>query len=41
MSDDQDDIVGCVKVGECFFWYRSTRVVLDQRLLNSCVCVTF
>ena len=28
-----------VWVGECFFWYRPTWVVLDQRLLNSCVCV--
>ena len=26
-------------MGECFFWYRPTRVVPDQRLLNSCVCV--
>jgi len=26
-------------VGECFFWYRPTRVVLDQRPLNGCVCV--
>ena len=23
----------------CFFWYRPTRVVLDQRPLNGCVCV--
>jgi len=28
---------GRVWVGECFFWYRPTRVVPDQRLLNSCV----
>ena len=28
-----------VWVGECFFWYRPTRVVPDKRLLNSCVCV--
>jgi len=27
-------------VGECFFWYQLTRVVLDQRLLNGCVCVS-
>jgi len=26
-------------VGECFFWYRSTRVVPDRRPLNGCVCV--
>ena len=26
-------------MGECFFWYRPTRVVLDQRPLNGCVCV--
>jgi len=26
-------------VGECFFWYRPTRVVPDQRPLNGCVCV--
>ena len=32
MSDDLD---GC----ESFFWYRPTRVVLDQRPLNGCVCV--
>jgi len=30
---------GWVWVGECFFWYRPTRVVPDQRPLNSCVCV--
>ena len=30
---------GWVWVGECFFWYRPTRVVPDQRLLNGCVCV--
>jgi len=34
MSDDQD---GCEWVS--FFWYRPTRVVPDQRLLNGCVCV--
>ena len=28
-------------VGECFFWYRPTRVVLDQRPLNGCVCVCY
>jgi len=26
-------------VGECFFWYRPTRVVPDKRPLNGCVCV--
>ena len=30
---------GRVWVGECFFWYRPTRVVLDKRPLNGCVCV--
>jgi len=25
-------------VGECFFWYRPTRVVLEQRPLNGCCC---
>jgi len=30
---------GWVWVGECFFWYRPTRVVLDQRPSNCCVCV--
>jgi len=30
---------GWVWVGECFFWYRPTQVVLVQRPLNSCVCV--
>ena len=30
---------GWVWVGECFFWYRPTRVVLDQLPLNGCVCV--
>ena len=31
---------GWVCVGECFFWYRPTRVVPDQRLLNGrrCCC---
>jgi len=24
-------------VGQCFFWYRPTRVVPDKRLLSSCV----
>ena len=28
-----------VWVGQCFFWYRSTRVVPDQRPLNGCVCL--
>jgi len=34
---------GClmIRMGECFFWYLPTRVVLDQRPLNSCVCVCF
>ena len=26
-------------MGECFFWYRLTRVVPDKRPLNGCVCV--
>jgi len=30
---------GLARVGECFFWYRPTRVVPDQRPLNGCVCV--
>ena len=30
---------GYVWVGECFFWYRPTHVVLDKRPLNGCVCV--
>ena len=30
---------GWVWVGECFFWYRPTRVVPDKRPLNGCVCV--
>jgi len=30
---------GWVWVGECFFWYRPTRVVPDQRPLNGWVCV--
>ena len=30
---------GCVWVGECFFWYRPTRVVPDKRPLNGRVCV--
>ena len=30
---------GWVWVGECFFCYRPTRVVPDQRPLNDCVCV--
>ena len=34
MSDDQD---GCEWVS--FFRYWPTRVVMDQRPLNSCVCV--
>jgi len=34
---DVDDQDGCEWVN--FFWYRPTRVVPDQRLLNGCVCV--
>ena len=30
---------GWVWVGECFFWYRPTRVVPDKRPLNGCVRV--
>ena len=30
---------GWLLVGERFFWYRSSRVVLDKRSLNGCVCV--
>ena len=30
---------GWVWVRGCFFWYRPTRVVSDQRPLNGCVCV--
>ena len=30
---------GRVWVGECFFWYQPTRVVLDKGLLNGSVCV--
>jgi len=30
---------GRVWVGECFFWYRHTRVVPDKRPLNGCMCV--
>ena len=26
-------------MGECFFWYRPTRVVPDEMPLNGCVCV--
>ena len=29
---------GWVWVGECFFWYRPTWVVLDKGPLNGCVC---
>jgi len=28
-----------IRMGECFFWYRSTRVVPDQGPLKGCVCV--
>ena len=31
---------GLVWVGECFFWYRPTRVIPDKRPLNGCVCRT-
>jgi len=31
---------GWVWVGECFFWYRRTRVVPNKGPLNRCVCVT-
>ena len=27
-------------MGECFFWYRPARVVLDKRPLGGCVCVS-
>ena len=30
---------GWVWVSECFFWYRPTRIVPDQRPLNGYVCV--
>jgi len=29
---------GWVWVGECFFWYKPTRVVPDKRPLNGCCC---
>ena len=29
---------GWVWVGECFFWYQTTRVVPNKGPLNSCVC---
>ena len=29
---------GWVLAGECFFWYRPTRVVPDKRPLNGCCC---
>jgi len=32
---------GWVWVGECFFWYRPTRVVPDQRPLNGRCCCCF
>ena len=32
-------LIHFMQLGECFFWYRPTRVVLDQRPLNGCVCV--
>ena len=31
---------GWAWVGECFFWYRPNPVVLDQRPLNGCVCLS-
>jgi len=27
-----------IRMGECFFWYRPTRVVLEKRPLNGCRC---
>jgi len=39
----EEDDKGCLMirlgVSGCFFWYRPTRVVPDQRPLNGCVCV--
>jgi len=39
----EEDDKGCqmirLGVSGCFFWYRPTRVVPDQRPLNGCVCV--
>jgi len=32
---------GWVWVGECFFWYRPTQVVLDKGPLNGCVCYNY
>ena len=32
---------GWVWAGECFFWYRPTRVVPDKRPLNGCCCCYF
>ena len=32
---------GWVWVGECFFWYRPTRVVPDQQPLNGCCCCCY
>ena len=29
---------GWVWAGECFFWYRPTRVVTDKQPLNGCCC---
>ena len=31
---------GWVWAGECFFWYRPTRVVPDKRPLNGCCCIS-
>ena len=38
----EEDDKGCpmIRMGECFFWYRPTRVVPDKRQLNGCVCVS-
>ena len=37
----EEDDKGCpmIRMGECFFWYRPTRVVPDKRPLNGCMCV--
>ena len=32
------EVVSRVSAGECFFWYRPTRVVPDKRPLNGCCC---
>jgi len=33
--------VGWAWAGECFFWYRPTRVVPDKRPLNGCCCCSW